>query len=310
MTKIHKDIDEEILTIGSEVNSFYLIYNGVIKCSKDKKDMYVLEKGNGFGERALLKTSAIQEEAMTACTGCELWTIEKNVFLPLLLRNFKNIYNRALNALKSNTIIKLSDKGISSLVHHFHYLYLKPGDVIFNKGEKGDFVYFIDYGEICLTRCGKYNGEVLLHQNDCFGVVSLLNNSERLSTSYARIPSGVIVIDGEYFKLLLSENKNEILENVIRSIFYSLPELNPLSTEKKQLIFEKCRKEESIKNSTVIFKKDEECNKFYLIKDGKANYESPDEIHPNILRTDNCSIGNYFNHTIFISSGKKYNNII
>lgn len=81
MTKIHKDIDEEILTIGSEVNSFYLIYNGVIKCSKDKKDMYVLEKGNGFGERALLKTSAIQEEAMTACTGCELWTIEKNVFL-------------------------------------------------------------------------------------------------------------------------------------------------------------------------------------------------------------------------------------
>lgn len=81
MTKIHKDIDEDILVTGGEVNHFYLIYSGVVKCTKDKKDVYVLERGSGFGERALLMNSNSQEETMTACTGCDLWRVEKNIFL-------------------------------------------------------------------------------------------------------------------------------------------------------------------------------------------------------------------------------------
>lgn len=106
------------------------------------------------------------------------------MYRAILTRNFQRIYKATIDFFKSHPILKeLNENECKSLLTHFQYLYVKPGDIIYNKGEKPNFFYLIESGEVCLNRFGEYNGEVILHQNEYFGDISLINYMKNYSNS-------------------------------------------------------------------------------------------------------------------------------
>lgn len=95
---------------------------------------------------------------------------------------------------------------LSTLADRFVAERYTEGRVIFEEGDPGDKMYFIDRGEVEVLAAGPAGEQrrvALLRDGDYFGEIALLENVPRTATIQTRVPSILLGLDREQFLDLL-----------------------------------------------------------------------------------------------------------
>jgi len=95
---------------------------------------------------------------------------------------------------------------------------LKPGDILFHEGDKGDVMYLIREGKIKITKGEGEDEKVLavLKEGDFFGEMAIIDGSPRSAGAIATTPVSLLVIDKETFKSKIKENP--LIEYVLETL--------------------------------------------------------------------------------------------
>ena len=85
---------------------------------------------------------------------------------------------------------------------------LRPGDVLFHKGDASDGGFVVQSGCIALTHADHLKGEPaeLIYPHTLIGEVALISDIERPATAYAKEPSTVLKISRPLFHRVLKEH--------------------------------------------------------------------------------------------------------
>jgi CRP/FNR family cyclic AMP-dependent transcriptional regulator len=95
---------------------------------------------------------------------------------------------------------------------------LKPGEVLFDEGDKGDVMYLIREGKIKITKGAGEDEKVLavLKEGDFFGEMAIIDGSPRSAGAIATTPVSLLVIDKDTFKSKIKENP--LIEYVLETL--------------------------------------------------------------------------------------------
>lgn len=90
------------------------------------------------------------------------------------------------------------------------FVVFQPQETIFEAGQEGVLMYFVQEGEVDLY----YKGHVLetLHAGDIFGEMALVDNHPRSATAVARAESKLIEVNRDRFLFLVQETPTFALQ--------------------------------------------------------------------------------------------------
>ncbi len=134
------------------------------------------------------------------------WRVAYWAKLPGINRKFKVFFSWTLDALVPQESVQLKAE-VKSGITHLHYI---KGDIIFHKGDIGDFLYIIVKGkvEVIEDKDGKEKVIATLDKGEFFGEMALLNQKKRNATVRCCEDSELIAIRRTDFKILTSNFKD------------------------------------------------------------------------------------------------------
>jgi CRP-like cAMP-binding protein len=103
----------------------------------------------------------------------------------------------------------------------------KPGTVLFEEGQPGDYMYVVQSGEVEIRRQVGETQRVLavLPSGEFFGEMAILNGRPRSATAVVRTDARLLVIEGKTFEAMLRA-RPEIALRIIKSIATRLESAN------------------------------------------------------------------------------------
>lgn len=103
----------------------------------------------------------------------------------------------------------------------------KAGDVLFEEGQPGDFMYVVQSGEIEIRRTVGESERVLavLPAGEFFGEMAILNGRPRSATAVVRTDARLLVIEGKTFDAMLRA-RPEIALRMIKALAARLENAN------------------------------------------------------------------------------------
>jgi CRP-like cAMP-binding protein len=103
----------------------------------------------------------------------------------------------------------------------------KAGDVLFEEGQPGDFMYVVQSGEIEIRRTVGESERVLavLPAGEFFGEMAILNGRPRSATAVVRTDARLLVIEGKTFEAMLRA-RPEIALRMIKALAARLESAN------------------------------------------------------------------------------------
>lgn len=103
----------------------------------------------------------------------------------------------------------------------------KAGDVLFEEGQPGDFMYVVQSGEIEIRRTVGESERVLavLPAGEFFGEMAILNGRPRSATAVVRTDARLLVIEGKTFEAMLRA-RPEIALRMIKALAARLENAN------------------------------------------------------------------------------------
>jgi CRP/FNR family cyclic AMP-dependent transcriptional regulator len=103
----------------------------------------------------------------------------------------------------------------------------KAGDVLFNEGQPGDYMYVVTRGEVEIRRNVGETERVLavLPAGEFFGEMAILNARPRSATAVVRVDSRLLVIEGSTFEAMLRA-RPEIALRIIKALAVRLENAN------------------------------------------------------------------------------------
>jgi len=100
------------------------------------------------------------------------------------------------------------------------FVNLDRGEVLFNEWDRADFVCFVEYGELDVTKkTGPDSSDVMatLRRGRSIGEMSIINNFPRSSTVIARSKVRLVVFPRSAFEFIL-EKKVDIGVNILKGL--------------------------------------------------------------------------------------------
>lgn len=103
----------------------------------------------------------------------------------------------------------------------------RPGTVLFEEGQPGDYMYVVQSGEVEIRRMVGETERVLavLPAGEFFGEMAILNGRPRSATAVVRTDSRLLVIEGKTFEAMLRA-RPEIALRIIKSLATRLESAN------------------------------------------------------------------------------------
>jgi NADH dehydrogenase len=166
----------------------------------------------GFTFKALGKMGALGHRSAVAevfgvkLSGFLAWWLWRTIYLmklPGLDRKIRVAVDWALNLLLPPDIVQLrTDRSVGIRREHF-----EPGEVIFQEGGHGDWLYIVVDGEVEVVKRVQGQGDVTLRRlgpGDCFGEIALLGDHVRTATTRSLSAVNVLAVDRDAFQALFS----------------------------------------------------------------------------------------------------------
>ncbi|GAB4529842.1 MAG: hypothetical protein Kow0063_07320 [Anaerolineae bacterium] len=225
---------QPIFRSGDAASGIYFIESGSIHLIGDQ-DFTELGPGDTFGEMAVLSGKPHDTTAQAASVST-VWQLTPTDFVRLaetypsiratLSRNLRSRLSaadvvQAVGVLQRNPIFaNLSREALDDVAAHLLLQHVPAGEVIFSPGDPGDAVYFVESGQVELTKEGEERRETLarLIPGDFFGEMALLTGQSRTVTARTMTHSNLWVLYRTDFDNLLVKHPGltVALSNVLR----------------------------------------------------------------------------------------------
>lgn len=157
---------------GEIGSCFFLILNGKVKVEIDDKFVRELDKGQTFGEMALLLRAA--RSASIACEGpnCEFLIMKPSLYRKTLQKMKLEEESRNAEAIKTVPMFScLTNKQKHTLANTIKVVVFHPNEVIFRAGDDALTMYIIAEGNVKIEIEGKK--DILLNEGEMFGEAAL-----------------------------------------------------------------------------------------------------------------------------------------
>ena len=230
-------------------------------------------KGSTFGELALLYNTP-RAASIRAVTPLKLFRIDQLTFRSLLVAQRNQARSDILESAKKISIFQgLDEARLGKLVDAFFIMTYRPGERIFNKGDKADVLYFVKSGKVKMEalssrffgRKGDNHRDVIVEEGECFGEYSLITGEARIANATAVTQSTVMCVSKGVLEELLGPLDQAVKDCYLAKGLRLIPIFRCLGKGEVDRCV-KCFKEESFKKGDNIFPS----GKFYFIKEGRA----------------------------------------
>ena len=181
---------------GDRAAAFFIVRSGVVNIETEHPDtgdtqvLTVLERGESFGELALLKSTPRSATARAA-TETDLFEIDESTFDRLLADEINaptfGLTLQAMAELRElRAFAHLSAEALGELLEHGAWINATPGEDLIQQGAEGDAFYAIRSGRVDVIRDGEEIAT--LGPGEYFGETALLTDAPRNATVRAHTP--------------------------------------------------------------------------------------------------------------------------
>ena len=142
----------------------------------------------------------------SSCPGFLAWWLWRTIYLmklPGLDRKIRVAVDWTLDLLLPPDIVQLRTER-SAGIRREHF---EPGEVIFQEGDHGDWLYIVVDGEVEVLKRVPGQGDATLRRlgpGDCFGEIALLGDHIRTATTRSLTAVNVLAVDRDAFQALFS----------------------------------------------------------------------------------------------------------
>lgn len=192
-----------IVENDEEGEFFYIIEQGEVEFIKNGMKLGEAGRGATFGELALMYNSP-RQATVRSKTHCKMYLLDRMTFKKILLNNSYSQRSLFENFLKNLPILKnLTDAERNKLIDVLKIKTVGKDQIIIRQGEIGENFYIIEQGDCAVIKDGEQVN--VLHQNDYFGELSLLDDAPRAATVKVISEQGckVVYLGKSEFKRLL-----------------------------------------------------------------------------------------------------------
>ena len=118
--------------------------------------------------------------------------------------------NDTINKLRGLSFFSgLDDEQLEAVSQYVEHLYLEPDAVVFNEGDSGDSVYFIEIGSLEVSMDSDWGESInlaTLSDGSSFGEMSVIDDLPRSATVKATTESSVLSLKKADFEKILDEH--------------------------------------------------------------------------------------------------------
>jgi NADH dehydrogenase len=153
---------------------------------------------------SLGRRSAVAEIFGIRISGFLAWWLWRTVYLmklPGLDRKIRVATDWTLDLFLPTDLVQLkTDRNVG-----FRREYFEAGQVVFNEGDRGDWLYVITDGEVEVLKQAGADAPTALRRlgaGECFGEIALVSDRPRTATVRATAPTNVLAVDRDAFQAL------------------------------------------------------------------------------------------------------------
>ena len=218
----------EIYKQGEPPGCFYILASGICDIILNGEKKQILEKGNYFGDTAIL-FGTNREHTIKTATECYVWVMEK--------KNFKKVIDHLLSiTFDENNInagkfpllsIATQEQKIKLINNSYRQTYLENLSV-YEKNDISNSIYFIKDGSIDIKKDGKIIKT--LGEGEHFGFMEILGNSNRIFNAVSKEKSHLLAIPVSWLNTLYGEDYSSVIAlSIIKFAFSNNPNLKQLN---------------------------------------------------------------------------------
>ncbi len=222
----HIPANQTVYQIGDHGDALFIVESGQIDLTDDAGSLLLrAREGNFFGEMALM-TGKSRSETAHAVTDVNLWALYRTDFDALLVKHpqlsvaLSQALRDHLSAADNQFIEKhlrklavmggLSRRQLDEISARLHARRFNTGDLIYQEGQSGDELYFIENGYVerfTSTPAGVVPLPVL-STGDFLGETALLSGRPHATTARAQTDTDIWVLPKADFDELVYQNPN------------------------------------------------------------------------------------------------------
>ena len=226
----------ELFKQGDPAGCFYILRQGTIDKIVNGEKKEILQKGNYFGDTAILY-GINREYTAKSSTDCYVWIMEK--------KNFKKVIEHILHITYEDNNTNIGKLSLFSIASHDQKIKIANNIYrethlenrgIFDKGDISSCIYILKDGGINLKKDGKLIKT--LTKGECFGVLEAIGNSNRITQAVAKEKTHLLTLPIFWLKSLYGENYRSVLAlSMIKAAFTNNAVLKKLNLKFLDEIF-------------------------------------------------------------------------
>lgn len=203
---------DTVFKLNDHTDTVFSVISGTAAIELPHGRSIAIEKGAYFGEMSLLSGRKRSATVVMAQDGWLLETPRKQMLkLISAVESVREDINKKFlrNALETSIFPDVDVSFINKLTQRAVYKSFKKGEVLFNEGEQGDFLYVIRKGSVKVSRRNSDGLEIAqayLPAGHYVGEMALLSDLPRTATVSAAVACETVAISKEDFLDVIQNN--------------------------------------------------------------------------------------------------------
>lgn len=228
---------DNVFKQGDPGYNFFIISSGLVDVFVNSIKMKTLERGQAFGEIALLHNTE-RKATVTALTRIRLWGLDRNSFKKLITIGNERHYQENQQFLQSIPVFsQLNPRKMEQLLSNITVQTFNTGESIVKEYEDKAEFYLIKEGAVNIYY--KHENLAYLSEGEYFGEQSLIYNSTRKASAKAVTLTVLLMITKDALVKILGGNLETVLyNNTIKIAFNNDPIFSHFTTNQVNRILE------------------------------------------------------------------------
>ena len=226
----------EIFLQGEPPGCYYIIKQGTIDILVNGEKKITLQKGNYFGDSAILY-GINREYTAKASSDCYVWVMEK--------KNFKKVIEHILHITYEDNNTNITKLDLFSIASHDQKIKITnniyrethlENQILYKKGDITNCIYILKDGGVDLKKDGKIIKS--FSKGECLGVLEVLGRSNRITEAVPNQKTHLLNIPLFWLQNLYGDNYSSALAlYLIKAAFGNNPNLNKFNLKFLDEIF-------------------------------------------------------------------------